>query len=137
MRVSLINVNLMAEDATGTAIINQVRFFQGRCDDTVVYVQGHSRTLHPDVQAVTRAVTLRGLLEGREEHFRLSDLFIYHYPGYYSLLESIRGIDRGRAWSSTIRKVTGQTSMKAFECAHCNSITLRRWRIGQQSCRWQ
>jgi glycosyltransferase involved in cell wall biosynthesis len=47
------------------------------------------------VQAATRAVTLRQLIDGQEEHFALSDLLVYHYPGHYSLIESIRGIDRG------------------------------------------
>ena len=95
MKVSLINLNLVAEDAVGACIVNQVRLFLRRGDDVRIY------TLHPpervpaDVEALTRVVKLADLKEGRREHFRLSDLYIYHYPGRYDLMESIRDRDRG------------------------------------------
>lgn len=95
MRVSLLNGNLVAEDAIGTCLINQVRFFHDRGDDVRVYVPHHVSHLPADVRAVTRTVTPRQLIDGQEEHFALSDLLIYHYPGHYALIESIRGIDRG------------------------------------------
>jgi hypothetical protein len=95
MRVSLINVNLKAEDAVGTCIINQVQFFRRRGDDARVYVLHSPQNAPPDVKAVTSVVTLEELTEGAWEHFRLSDLYIYHCPGYYVLMESIRNIDRG------------------------------------------
>ena len=95
MRVSLINLNLVAEDAIGACIINQVQFFRHRGDDVHVYVLHSPHNVPADVEAVTSIVTLRELIEGQHEHFRLSDLYIYHYPGRYALIESIRGIDRG------------------------------------------
>jgi glycosyltransferase involved in cell wall biosynthesis len=95
MKVSLINLNLVAEDAIGTCIINQVRFFRRRGDDVRVYILHPPHNVPDDVEAVTSVVTLRAFIEGQHDHFDLSDLYIYHYPGHYSLIESIRGIDRG------------------------------------------
>jgi hypothetical protein len=95
MRVSLINGNLVAEDPVGTCIINQVQFFRRRGDDARVYVLHQPHDAPPDVEAVTSSVTLEELTGGTREHFRLSDLYIYHYSGHYALMESIRGIARG------------------------------------------
>jgi glycosyltransferase involved in cell wall biosynthesis len=95
MNVSILNLNLVARDAIGGCIINQVRFFQKRGDEVRVYVGHPPNNVPASVKAATRVVALGDLIGGREEHFRLSDLFIYHYPGHYNLLESIRGIERG------------------------------------------
>ncbi len=96
MRVSLINANLVGRDVVGTCIINQVQFFRRRGDDAHVYVLHPPQNVPTDVKAVTSVVTLEELTQGAWEHFRLSDLYIYHYPGgYYVLMESIRNIDRG------------------------------------------
>lgn len=95
MKISLINVNLVAEDAIGTCIINQVRFFCRRGDDVRIYVPSLPHHAPADVAAVTSVVTLDDLVGAQQEHFRLSDLYIYHYPGYYDLLESMRRLERG------------------------------------------
>jgi len=95
MKISLINVNLVAEDAIGTCIINQVRFFSRRGDDVRVYVPSLPHRAPGDVAAVTSVVTLDDLAGAQQEHFRLSDLYIYHYPGYYDLLESMQRLERG------------------------------------------
>ncbi len=95
MRVSLINVNLVAHDAIGSCIVNQFHFFTGRGDDTRIYVLHPPQAVPGDVAAMTRVVSLADLIGGEEEHFRLSDLYIFHYPGRHELMESIRGIDRG------------------------------------------
>jgi glycosyltransferase involved in cell wall biosynthesis len=94
-KVSLINLNLVALDAVGTCIINQVRFFRRRGDDVRVFVCHAPRGVPPDVEAVTNVVTLGDLISGKHEHFDWSDLYIYHYPSRHELMESIRGIDRG------------------------------------------
>jgi glycosyltransferase involved in cell wall biosynthesis len=95
MRISLINVNLLVGDAIGACIMDQVRFFIQRGDEVRVYVHDVAGDVPADIRAVARPVDLRALLAGDEEHFRLSDLFIYHYPGHYALIESIRNLDRG------------------------------------------
>jgi glycosyltransferase involved in cell wall biosynthesis len=95
MKISLINVNLVAEDAIGTCMINQVRFFSRRDDDVRVYVPSLPHGAPADVAAVTSVVTLDDLIGAQQEHFRLSDLYIYHYPGYYDLLESMQWLERG------------------------------------------
>jgi glycosyltransferase involved in cell wall biosynthesis len=95
MRVSLINVSLRSDDAIGACVLNQVRFFQKRGDDVRVYLTNPAQKVPPDVAPLTGAVALRELVEGRDEYFRLSDLYIYHYPGHYPLVETIRDIERG------------------------------------------
>jgi len=95
MNVSILNLNLVAADAIGSCIINQVRFFQQRGDEVRVYVSHLPEDVPADVGAIAERVTLGELITGRIEHFRRSDLFLYHYPGYYELLESIRGVERG------------------------------------------
>lgn len=95
MKISLISINLAAEDAIGTCVFNQVRFFSRRGDDVRVYIPSPPYNVPADIAAVTSVVTLDDLTGRQQEHFRLSDLYIYHYPGYYDLLESMRGIERG------------------------------------------
>lgn len=95
MRVSLINLNLVAEDAIGQCIINQTHFFHCRGDAVRIYVLHPPRNVPADIADVARVVTLGDLISRQQEHFILSDLYIYHYPGRHALMESIRGIDRG------------------------------------------
>ncbi|MCB0044618.1 MAG: glycosyltransferase family 4 protein [Caldilineaceae bacterium] len=95
MRVSIINLNLVGYDAIGQNILQQVRFFRRNGDDVRIF------TLHPpeqadaDVAALTSVVTVTELMAGRNAHFAQSDLYIYHFPGYYPLLDSMRVLDRG------------------------------------------
>ncbi len=95
MRVSLLNLNLVAGDAIGACIIDQARFFQRRGDDVRIYVLHPPHGVAEDIARLARIVELRDLIDGSQEHFCLSDLYIYHYPGRHSLMESMRGIDRG------------------------------------------
>lgn len=95
MNVSILNLNLVALDAIGICILNQVRFFQERGDHVCVYVCYPPQRVPEEIEAVTRVVTLGDLIAGSEQHFTHSDLYIYHYPGRHELMESIRGVDRG------------------------------------------
>jgi glycosyltransferase involved in cell wall biosynthesis len=95
MKVSLVNLNLVAEDAIGACIMNQARLLRDRGDDVRVYTSCPPERVPADIEALTRVVERVDLEEGRWEHFRLSDLYIYHYPGRYGLMESIRSRDRG------------------------------------------
>ena len=95
MRVSLINVNLVAQDAIGQSVLHQLRFFQRRGDEVWIYVM-HPPVGMPEVVCErTRVVQLEDLFSGRDEHFARSDLYVYHYPGRYPLLESIKSLARG------------------------------------------
>jgi glycosyltransferase involved in cell wall biosynthesis len=95
MRVSLINPSLVSEDAIGTCVINQARFFRERGDEVRVYLPVPPQNVPSDIEALTRVVTLSELVQEKREHFSLSDLYIYHYPARYPLIETIRGLDRG------------------------------------------
>jgi len=95
MRISLVNTNLVAEDAIGTCIMNQVRLFRRRGDDVRIYTGHPPERMPADIEALTQVASPSDLDDGRFDHFRLSDLFVYHYPGWYDLIESIRKRDRG------------------------------------------
>lgn len=95
MRVSILNLNLVGHDAIGNCIINQLRFFAERGDDARVFVEHPPQGISPDIAPSVKVVGLNDLLSGREDHFDYSDLYIYHYPGYYALMESIRTVNHG------------------------------------------
>jgi SAM-dependent methyltransferase len=78
LKVSLINLNLVALDAVGICILNQVRFFEERGDDVRVYVCHPPQGVPKEIEAVTRVVALGDLISGRDQHFAHSDLYIYH-----------------------------------------------------------
>ena len=95
MRVSIINLNLVAQDAIGMCLINQGRLFMRRGDDVHFYICHPTEGAPEEIDAHTSVVTLADLIGGRHPHFSQSDLFIYHYPGRHPLMESIKGIERG------------------------------------------
>ncbi|NLF01400.1 MAG: glycosyltransferase family 4 protein, partial [Anaerolineales bacterium] len=95
MRISLINPNLVAEDAIGQCLLNQARFLQRRGDEVRVFTVYPPEHMSEAITAATRVITLADLIERRDSHFASSDVYVYHYPVWYPLLESIRGIDRG------------------------------------------
>lgn len=97
MRVSLINLNFIAADAIGQCLIHQVRFHRRRGDEVRVF------TLHPadgipaDVADAVRVVDPVDLMGRQDPFFRQSDLYVYHYPGRYALLETLKALDHGVA----------------------------------------
>lgn len=103
MKVSLIAGDLNPEDPIGACIVRQVQFFRERGDDVCVYLAQAGPVNLPDVAGMRRALgdapfhqTRRQALVDREpEHFRLSDLVVYHYAGWHELMDSIRAVDRG------------------------------------------
>jgi len=95
LRISLVNLNLVAQDAVGQCMLNQVRFFRRRGDEVQIYVMHPPQGTPEDVTALTHVVSLANLIARRDEHFACSDLCVYHYPGRYPLMESIKGVDRG------------------------------------------
>ncbi len=97
MRVSIINLNLIAQDAIGQNILHQVRFFRRRGDEVQIYLLHPPAGIAADIVALTRVVTITDLLAGRDGYFVRADLFIYHYSGHYALMDSIKYLERGAA----------------------------------------
>lgn len=101
MRVSLINLNLIAKDAIGRSLMDKARYFRDRGDEVRVYVQSIADDVPGDVRALCVTCNLAQLVggdnwpAGQREHFFASDLYIYDYPNWYELVESIREVDRG------------------------------------------
>lgn len=95
MQISLINSNLTGPDAVGNNIIQQARFFQRRGYDVRIFLDNPPVAVGPDIVSITTICSLSDLIGGHQPFFTGSDLFIYHYPVRYPLLESIKGIDYG------------------------------------------
>lgn len=101
MKVSLLNLNLVARDAVGRDLIDKARFFRDRGDQVRVYVQHLEDDVPADVRELCVVCSLAQLtgrgaeLAAAREHFFSSDLYVYDYPIWYELAESIRGVDRG------------------------------------------
>lgn len=95
MKVSLINVNLVAHDAIGQCILNQTRFFQRRGDDVRIYVMSPPQGVPDAVTALAWVGDLTDLLVRQDDHFTSSDLYVFHYPGHYPLIETLKNLDRG------------------------------------------
>ncbi len=94
MRVSIINLNLVGHDAIGQSILNQIRFFRRRGDSVRVYVQQGVDNIPEDVDDL---VVMPGSPSGAaaDTHFATSDLYVYHYPSRYDLIDTIATRERG------------------------------------------
>lgn len=97
MRVSLINANLVGPDAVGQSVIAQYHYFRRRGDEVLIYTCDKAADVPDEVAAAVRVVSLSDLVARREPHFAASDLYVYHYPIRYPLLDSIKLLERGVA----------------------------------------
>ena len=95
MRVSLINLNFVAADAIGQSMLHQVRFHQRRGDEIRVYVMHPPEGIPANVSELVRVVDVIDLLGRQDDYFQSSDLYVYHYPGRYALLDTMKSLERG------------------------------------------
>jgi glycosyltransferase involved in cell wall biosynthesis len=95
MRVSLINLNLVASDAIGQCILHQLRFHLRRGDEVRVYVMHPPEGIEEKLRQSVRVVDVIDLAGRQDEFFQSSELYVYHYPGHYDLVETIKSLDRG------------------------------------------
>jgi len=95
MRVSIVHVNLEGRDAIGQSILNQVRFFRRKGDEVRVFLVNPPQHVPLRVRTLSRVVSLDELIDRQATGFLDSDLYVYHYPGRYPLLESMKSLDRG------------------------------------------
>lgn len=95
MRVSILNVNLEGRDAIGQIVLAQVRFFQRRGDTVQLYLVHPPRHVPLSVRPLVHVVGLADLADPKDAHLTQSDLYVYHYPGRYALLDSIKDLERG------------------------------------------
>jgi glycosyltransferase involved in cell wall biosynthesis len=101
MRVSLIAPDLTAYYTVARNVCEQARFFQRRGDEIRVYLPPQ-----PGVALERRNIFCPNTVDvwigaknlsssDQDEYFARSDLYVYHCPVRYPLLESIREIERG------------------------------------------
>jgi len=95
MRVSLVNLNLIGQDAVGQTLLHQLRFHRRRGDEVAIYTQHAAEGIPAGVEDAVRVVDPVNLMAGRDAYFATSDLYVYHYPGRYDLLDTLKGLDRG------------------------------------------
>lgn len=102
-RVCIINGNVMANDAVGNHVVNQLRFFQEHGYNAMVLVEHVDDRLPADVRRNIARATLTELRDGTKNpqfrrgvrHFQSADLYVVHYSTFYALAEAIRLIDHG------------------------------------------
>jgi len=95
MRISLVNVNLVGQDAIGQCILNQWRFFTERGDEVAIYIQHPPTGVAGPVKDDIHVVDVARLIDRNDAHFNTSDLYVYHYPSRYALMDTMPGIERG------------------------------------------
>lgn len=95
MRVSIINLNLVAADAIGQSMLHQLRFHQRRGDEVRIYTMHPAEGVPAAVANAVHVVDVIDLMGRQDPFFQTSDLYIYHYPGRYELLETLKTLDRG------------------------------------------
>jgi len=121
MRVSIFNSNLLGKDAVGASVINMARFFCQRGDEVQIFIEHPPEDVPKDITTFCRVLSLGDLIGGQQRHFELSDLFVYHYPAHYALLESIKGIERG----AVIFDYHGVTPPKLWTSAYDRDLLVR------------
>lgn len=136
MRVSILNLNLVGHDAIGNCIINQLRFFAERGDEARVFVEHPPQGISPDIAPSVKVVSLNDLLHSHDDHFNRSDLYIYHYPGYYGLIESIRTVNHGSVifhyhnvtppelWGSVYQRQTLEHGVEEVKLVHYADLAI-------------
>jgi glycosyltransferase involved in cell wall biosynthesis len=85
-RVSLFNVHMITDDAVGQSVLIQARAFKKHGADVRIYCQYVPPSAPAEVIALSRVEDLT-LVE--DEHFRRSDLYVFHYPSRYTLMDAI------------------------------------------------
>ncbi len=130
MRVSILSLNLVGRDAVGVCILEQMRFFRRRGDNVRIYTVHRPDGVPADIENLTTVTTQNNLINGGEDHFRLSDLYIYHYPSRHALMDSIKVIERGAVvfyyhnvtppelWSSPVSREELVTGVEGVSLVH-------------------
>ncbi len=95
LRVSLVNINLLHGDAIGQCLIYQLHYLQRRGHQTKIFVASIPDDLPENLKQVVEVLDLETLGSGGNAFFANSDVYIYHYPVYYPLMESMRERSRG------------------------------------------
>jgi glycosyltransferase involved in cell wall biosynthesis len=102
-RACIISPLCIVNDAVGNHVVNQVRFFLERGYQVLVLLEHIDRHQPVEVRQHMVAISRDDLRAGKEtpltkralEFFHSADIYIYHYPIFYSLFESITWVDRG------------------------------------------
>lgn len=95
MRVSLLNLNLVARDAIGRCIMAQARFFLRRGDTVHIWVEQPPEDVPADIAALCRVVSPSELRRDPGGLFASTDLYIYHYGGRHGLMDSLSTLNGG------------------------------------------
>lgn len=95
MRVHLVNLNFIRQDATGQCILNHARYFLRRGDDVRIFTMDTPVGVPPEIARLTRLVTHEELTRDPADEFWRADLYVYQYPTHYPLIETIKQLDRG------------------------------------------
>ena len=95
MRISIVNVNMVPEDAIGRCIVNQFEYFSRRGNTVMLFLQHRPDAVPPVAEGAIQWGDKSGWTPQALRHFEDSNLCIYHYPGKYPLLDTLKAPGRG------------------------------------------
>lgn len=95
MRVHLVNLNFIRQDATGQCILNHARYFLRRGDDVRIFSMDAPVGVPPEIARLTRIVSHDEVARDPGDEFWRADLYVYQYPTHYPLIETIKQLERG------------------------------------------
>ncbi len=96
MRIHLVNVNLYQKDGVGENVLVQFRHLLRRGEDVHVYVTAPPQVQQTELLPRIHFLDKEELLARPDHEFWDADLYIYHYPIYYPLIDCLFALRRGR-----------------------------------------
>lgn len=102
-QVCIINANLLLNDAVSNNVMDQMRYFHSAGYAVTALVEHCEDGLPHDIRRMIWPIHLDQLQDELKSQqpscgvrrFQHADIFIYHYPIYYSLVETISTLDSG------------------------------------------
>lgn len=103
LRVCIVNTNCLLNDAVGNCVVEQLKYFESQNHVVHVLAEHIDERLPLDVRRSVFCTSLAEVQEGSTvaarswiaQQFYQADLYIFHYPVYYPLVEAIRLVQSG------------------------------------------
>lgn len=95
MQVFITIANLVGHDAIGQCVIQQARTFLRRGDQVTIVCEVAPVAVDSAIAALVRVTNHAQLSANRLDAFWRGDLYVFHYPGLYSLMDTLPHLDRG------------------------------------------
>ncbi len=95
MRIHVLNVNLYQKDGVGENVLVQFRHLLRRGEDVHVYVTAPPLVPQTELRPRVHVLDKDELLARPDHEFWDAELYIFHYPIYYPLIDCLFALRRG------------------------------------------